>query len=200
MNKKILLVMLAVLLIVPASAFALDFIGLRIGPAAMYRLERDAEDKLIIPELGDITKEDLRFGVDARLNLTILEGNVLALVDKSDTGSEAYWTITTYANAGLSLRVFPFLRLGVFAGPKFDIYYSAEDGFDLDGVPDVDGILGGGVNIKVSGDFAIGKLSLSTFGIAETNVKFEELGDSGLDELFTSPKVSVGASVLFNIF
>ncbi len=200
MNKKIVVFMLAVLLIVPASAFASDFIGLRIGPAAMYRLERDADDKLIVPDLGDIDTDDLRFGVDARLNLTILEGNVLALIDKSESAGEEYWTITTYANAGISFRLFPFLRLGVFAGPKFDIYYSAEDGFDLDNVPDVEGVLGGGVNLKVSGDFRIGKLSLSTFGIAETNVKFEELGDSGLDELFTSPKVSVGASILFNIF
>jgi len=190
MKKRVLFLVLAALLIMPATAFSANLLGFRIGPSALYNTPMEEIDEF---SFEDLEVEDFSFGVDARLNFAVLEGNVLAYFSKA---SEDVWSVDTLLNAGLSFPVAEILRLGVFAGPRFTFNIGGDDEleeFDW---------LNYGLNLKGSADFMLGNLGLSVFSIVDTNMNIGDLGedDFSFGDIFDDPSFSVGASLLFTVF
>ncbi len=191
MRKRVMLLVLAALLVLPATAFGANLLGLRIGPSALYMTPlEDFEDEM----LQNIELEDFKFGVDARLNFSVLEGNALAYFSRM-ADAEDVWSVDTLLNAGLSFPVANVLRLGAFAGPRFTFNIGEDEEAEYD-------VMDFGLNFKGTADFMIGNLGLSVFSIVDTGVKLGEIGedDFEFDQLFADPSISFGASLLFTVF
>lgn len=200
MSKKIIVLVLAILLVLPASIFAIDLIGLRVGPAAMLNAPISLEG--LDPDyFTTLTLDDLTFGVDARLNLSILEGNVMALVTPATFEGEivgAY--LDAYVNAGLSIELLSLLKVGVFAGPMFSFYV---DETGVSGGPEnEDDLLSAGLNLRLTADVVLGGISVGATYIVETDVLLGDLiaGTVQPDQVFVNPMGKAGVSVLFSLF
>lgn len=203
MKKRIILLTMAALLVVPFSAFAVDLLGFRVGPAVMYDHPFTPDSE--IPDEFDSSK--LTFGADARFNFSLLEANTLLLVTPPEMEGGEVWTINAYLNGGLSFDVANLVKLGAFVGPKIMVEYNqAEEKFTayengteiLD--PDLQDLLNAGVNVKLSADVLLGGISLSAFLLADTNIDFENLFDGDIENMFEGESAKVGVSALFTIF
>ncbi len=199
MSKKLVVIMLVILLIVPASVFAVDMIGLRVGPIAMLNaeLDLDSEADNFGIDYENLTAEDFTFGADVRMNFSVVEVNALALITPT---SDDYSTgnIDVYANAGLSLSLFQIVRLGASAGPMFTVAYGEEDPEN----DPLDGIMETNLNLRLTADVMLGDFSVGVTGIMETGNSLNSLieGTSDFSEMFDEPHVKAGVSAMFAIF
>lgn len=200
MSKKIVVLVLAILLVLPASIFAMDLIGLRVGPAAMLNAPISI-DGLDPDYFTTLTLDDFTFGVDARLNLSILEGNVMALVTPETLDNEiigAY--LDAYINAGVSIELLSLLKVGIFAGPMFSFYV---DESGVSGGPESeDDLLSAGLNLRLTADVNLGGISVGATYIVETDVLIGDLiaGEVSPEDVFVNPMGKAGVSVLFSLF
>ncbi|MDA3833560.1 MAG: hypothetical protein PF495_09200 [Spirochaetales bacterium] len=190
MSKKFVLVLLAIMLAVPASVFAVDLIGLRIGPAAMIggKLEEIQKPGFF----KDLDSSNFTFGADARLNFSLLEVNALALYTPEGEVDPA--TVDLYANAGASLSLLNILRLGVSAGPKVTILVGEENDMSEEDPLDM------ALNLRLSGDVELGDLSIGASAIFPTTytLKMATDGDPLPKDIFDEGLF--GVSVLFALF
>lgn len=129
--KKVML--LALIALLPAAAFA----QLGIGPAAFYNSPVLAGEAI---ESEDLDAEHFTFGANARLKLSLLHGEALALVSLSPFTSDIFLDV----GAEIDLAV---LRLSAGIGPK--LTYTSDEGF-----------FRGGYNLKLNADIVLGSLSV----------------------------------------
>ncbi len=195
MSKRVVLVVLALLMVVPASIFAVDLIGLRVGPTAMMNTTLDFDSPNWGIDVDGIGLESFTYGADIRMNLSVIEVNALALVTALEDDYSAV-ALDVYANAGLSMSLFDILRLGASAGPKFTVNLGDENVIDgLDEDP-----MNWGLNLRLTADIELGDLSIGASAIMDTNVSLENIGDFEAATLFENPTGLFGVSAMFAIF
>lgn len=199
MSKKLIMVVLAVLLIVPSSLFAVDLIGLRVGPTAM--LNGTVNEETDFSEVFEnLELENFTFGADVRMNFTLLEVNALATVSEMDLDAKT-GTVEVYTNAGVSVPLLSIFRFGVTAGPKFEFAYDA-DGF-TGSEDNPEDVLEAKLNLRGTADLVLGDLSVGLTGIMTTPHSINDVINDNVEDftaMFDSPEVQVGVSVLFAIF
>lgn len=198
MSKKLLVVMVIILLVLPVSVFAIDLIGLKVGPAAMMNGSLDPEAADYIFGNDEISVEDFTFGADVRMNLSIVEVNALALVTSLNEDFTAV-DLDLYTNAGLSISLMNFLKVGASVGPMFTAHLG--DTSEIDGIDDDP--MDWGLNLRLTADVELGDLSVGASAIFDTDVMLGDVVDgetSGFEGLFDNPTGLFGVSALFAIF
>ncbi len=144
MKKAILIG--ALLALLPAAAFA----ELGLGGAAMmkspYLLGQSVSK-------DDLNVNQFTFGGDARLKLSLLQGEALVMYAAGDVQS-----LNIYLDAGVALDLL-LLRLSAGIGPNF-VYNFGESS-----------PLQSGLNAKVSADVKLGKLSVGLSYIMDLSLK-----------------------------
>ena len=202
MGKKVLFLVLIVLLILPVSVFAFDLIGLRVGPTAMLNTPIDPE---MIPEdfFENLTAEDFSFGVNARFNLTVLEMNVLALIEPILESNElvgAY--VQANLGAGVSIALMDMVKLGIFAGPTISFAIFDGEFFPIDLPMDEDELFASTLFLRMAADVMLGGLSVGATYIVDTRTNLNNIFDEGFEfrTLFDNMIGKAGVSVLFELF
>lgn len=206
MKMRNLLIILTVLMVIPSSIFAVDLIGLRVGPTAMLKapIDPDPQD---IPEdyFENLSLDDFSFGVDARLNLAVFEVNVLALIDPLLNSSNNIVGALVQANvgAGVSLALLDMVRLGVFAGPSVAFKMSNGSFIRGPGFPlDVDDVFASNLFLRAAVDVMLGGFSVGGTYIIDTNTNLNTIFEDDFDAstLFDNLMGKAGVSVLFELF
>jgi len=204
MKKRILFLVLAVLMILPASIFAVDLIGFRLGPTAMLNVPFNPEN---IPEdfFEELSFDDFSFGVDARLNLAVFEVNVLALVDPLLNGSNEMVGALVQANvgAGVSIALFDMVRLGLFAGPSLSFVVDNGSFIPGPGFPlTEDDLFASNLFLRAAVDVMLGGISVGATYIVDTNTNLNNMFLPGFElvELLDNVIGKAGVSVLFEVF
>jgi hypothetical protein len=204
MKKKILFLMLAVLMILPASVFAIDLIGFRVGPTAMLNAPINPEN---LPEdfFGNLSIDDFSFGVDARFNLAVFEVNALALVDPLLNESDELVGALVKANvgAGVSIALLDMVRLGLFAGPSFAFTVADGDFIPGPGFPmGEDDLFASNLFLRAAVDVMLGGISVGATYIVDTNTNLNNIFLPGFDPATLLDNVigKAGVSVLFEVF
>jgi hypothetical protein len=204
MSKKIVILLLAMMIALPASIFGADLLGFRIGPAAMLNGSLVDGDENYIGDEGfynNLSAEDFTFGADARFNFALLEVNALALMTPGSESEVTEPRIDLYANAGVSVSLLNLLRVGASVGPNF-VFYVGEDG--LSGGPDdEEDVLSAKLNLRLTGDVQLGDLSIGASAIFGTSATFNDMFDGNFDAfeeegLFDEGKF--GVSAMFALF
>ena len=205
MKNKILFLILAVLMILPASVFAIDLIGLRVGPTAMLNAPINPED---IPAdfFDNLSMDDFSFGVDARFNLALFEVNALALIDPllSESGGD-FQGVLVQANvgAGVSIALLDMVRLGLFAGPS--ISFKIENGAFIPGddFPLGEGdLFASNLFLRAAVDVMLGDFSVGATYIVDTNTNLNNILDPEFEPASLVDHIigKAGVSVLFALF
>ncbi len=188
MSKRVLVLVIAAMLIIPATAFGAGLLGLRVGPTAILDLDEDG-----LPEEFDIA--DFQFGADARFNFTIVELGLLTRIQMPKEDDDP-WNIDALPTAGVSLPLLPMLKVGAGLGPNLN--FKIGDSVDGD-----DDIMNASLSLRGTADLSLGGLSLSVFGLVNSSTTFNQLFDDpdvGFTEFFEDPNYSLGVSLLFTIF
>ncbi|MGM0431970.1 MAG: hypothetical protein ACQEQU_04595 [Spirochaetota bacterium] len=199
MSKKLVIVLLALLLALPTSLFAADLIGLRIGPAAMIggSLDENATNYILDDNfVKDAWPDGYSFGADARFNFSLLEVNALALLSSNDSANTT--ELDVYANAGTSISLLNFLRVGASAGPLLNVTV----GDDVS-VEEQESLMDLGLNLRLTGDIELGDLSLGLSAIFETGATVNKIKEDGFknavgDQVFEEGLF--GVSAMFALF
>jgi len=203
MQKKMIFLILAVLMTLPASVFAVDLIGLRIGPTAMLNAPINPED---IPEdfFGDLSIDDFSFGVDARFNLAVFELNALALIDPLMNLSNEMVGALVQANvgAGVSFALLDMVQLGLFAGPSISFILYNGDIFPLDVPMTEEDLFASNLFLRAAVDVMLGGLSVGGTYIVDTNTNLNNIFEPGFDPASLLDNIigRAGVSVLFELF
>jgi hypothetical protein len=156
---------LAVILLLVALPMAL-FADFYLGPTAMYK--GNPQMLTTVPNAGD-----LAFGAEARLNLSLFEGQAMALYNLNQS-------INTYLDVGLVLNL-AIVSVGVGVGPNFFVNFmpgapeAASFGFNAKAHVDLN--LGG---IKISGYYMVILESISVANIQDSL----NFGTAGISLLF----------------
>jgi hypothetical protein len=160
MNKKLLALAVAVCVLAPMtlSARAFDF---NLGATAQYQKDVISEP-VEIDDLIDIN--NYRFGAEARLNFILLEVSETALLGSTDFNGADAIEFTNHLAAGIYTDVADVVRLGLLAGPEFEMKIT-EDGIkNGDGTEFefLDLVMESNFTYKAHADFLLGKaLTLS---------------------------------------
>ncbi|GEM_PF-990735 len=201
MKKRILFLILAVLMILPASVFAVDLIGLRVGPTAMLNAPINPEN---IPEdfFEDLSIEDFSFGVDARFNLAVFEMNVLALISPwTESGELVGAYVQANVGAGVSLPLLDMVRLGLFAGPSISFVVYDGGVFPLDVPMTEDELFSSNLFLRAAVDVMLGDISVGATYIVDTNTNLNNIVKDGFDpSMLDNVMGKAGVSVLFELF
>ena len=206
MKKKMLVMVLAALLILPAYVFAVDLIGLRVGPAFITNETVDLTAEDLVDQIkAQLSPDKLSYGADVRLNLSVIEANVLALISQGidDQGDvvPGVWNIDAYANAGLGISLLNFVRLGVSAGPKIEVNFAdGEASTSLDDA-EIDP-LALDLNLRLTADVMLGDFSIGGSLIMETGKNFTEIADDPefFKTLLDTPSAKLGVSAMIALF
>lgn len=203
MKNKILFLMMAILMILPVSVFAIDLIGFRVGPTAML-------NALINPELPEdvfdnLGIDDFSFGVDARFNLAVFEVNAIALVDPLLNESDELVGALVNANigAGVSIALLDMVKLGFFAGPALSFKIGSDGILSGDDVPlGENDLFASNLFLRAAVDVMLGSISVGATYIVDTNTNLNKMFTSGFEpsELFDKVIGRAGVSVLFEVF
>jgi hypothetical protein len=193
MKKKTIGLLLIIMLVLPASVFAGGFLGFKVGAAGILNYPINLET-FEPEELKDVTLEDLSFGLDARLNVSVLEVSALLQGQAGDESAEVFGHI----GLGLSLELLNLIDLGITAGPKFSAVIDEEgvtpdiDPENLDDVP---------LYIRATADVNLGGISVGGFLMVDPKVTIGQLKNSELPDPETvSPMAEIGLSVMLSLF
>jgi hypothetical protein len=176
--KRILLAVLIIAVFAPALTFA----DLQIGAVAMYK-----GDPATISVSG-LGLQDFTFGLDARLNLGLLQGSLSALYYPADisTVTPIPASLVALTDIGLCIDIL-FFRLGAGIGPNF--FIALEDTEDPDALPV-------GVNLKFTGEVMLGSFSLGLVGYYYVS----SFSDFAEPDFFSRAKPFFGVSALYKLF
>ncbi len=181
MKKRIVIIMIAVMLAIPAAVFAGD--GLSIGATAMLMpMQYDEYNDLVPVSLGDIidnadliaeqiTAEDLMYGAELRLDFSLFQISNLAFYD-SDLG-----VLMGMADAGLYLDL-GIIGLGAGVGANYLTDFT--DGVIL------------AYNAKVNADLILGPFILSSYVMGYTDDPEAVVDENDIGGI-------VGVSALFQL-
>ncbi len=187
----------------PVSLFAVDLIGLRIGPTAMLNYEINPEE---VDEdfFANLEIDDFSLGLDARFNLTVFEVNALALIEpKTNDDGDLYGAnIKANIGAGISLPLLDIIRLGVFAGPALNFALTPEGIEDDDFPMSEDELFASNLFLRLTADVMLGNISVGGTYILDTNTNLNNILDPGFEpgDVFDSLIGQAGVSVLFELF
>jgi hypothetical protein len=177
--KKLGILVLVMVAVIPAFAFA-DF---QIGGVAMYKGEPAS---VTVKSLGI---DDFTFGVDARLKFSIIQGSLAVLYYPEDAnGAGLPASLMALADIGLSFDIL-FVRLGAGVGPNFTLALGDSNWTEQSPIPL-------GMNVKLSAEVMLGKISLGLVGYYAIN-SFSDLTRPNFID-YTRPWV--GVSALFKLF
>jgi hypothetical protein len=109
--KKIAAISAALLVLLPAAAFA-GFLDLSVGVIAELNTPIALESMEPYSPIEDLTADDITFGIDSRLSLSILESS-----SKIWIGSD-WWGF--YTGGGIKLSLLDLIDIGINAGPYFE--------------------------------------------------------------------------------
>ncbi len=201
MSKRVLILLVVFLL--PASVFAVDLIGLRVGPTAMlnYPINPEAVDEDFF---SNLEIDDFSLGIDARFNLTVFEVNALALIEpKTNVDGDLYGAnIKANIGAGISLPLLDIVKLGVFAGPAVNFALTTE-GLEEDDFPmSQDELFASNLFLRLTADVMLGNISVGGTYILDTNTNLNNVLDPEFDPgtIFDNLIGQAGVSVLFELF
>ncbi len=173
MKKRMVLMMIVVMIAVPAALFAGD--GISLGMTAIYDTPLtigEVMDMEEAPEIPEIDPEDLLYGAEVRLDLSLFQVGAEILY------SEDLGAAVLYTNAGVYLDL-GIIGFGAGAGPVV--------------ITDFSDAMITGYNVKATADLRLGSLILSTYaaGLVEdlTNIADE----------YEDMDMAIGASVLIQL-
>lgn len=179
MNKRLLALAVAVCVLAPMtlSARAFDF---NMGVTAQYQKDVISEDV----EADDILDLDnYRFGAEARFNFLLLEISDTALLGSTEFNGIDAIEFTNHIAAGIYSDVADVVRLGIGAGPEFEMKVSKDGVYNGDGdeFEFLDIIMESNFTYKAHVDFLLGKaLTLSATYTLPTEFN---LNDASLEKL-----------------
>ena len=199
MKKKLLVLCLVVMFVLPATVFAGSFLGLKVGAAAILNFPIDIKtgepidpftgDPISFDELG---LDDLSFGADVRFNVSIVELAALVQGQVYDEGALVFG----HVGLGLSLELLGLVDLGITAGPWLGatIWYNGEvyPWFDPEDFKSWD------LTVRATADVNLGGLSVGGFVMVDPGVTIGNLMDPYFDpDTITVPATArAGVSVL----
>ena len=199
MKKKLFVLCLAILLVLPATLFAGSFLGLKVGAAAILNepIPLDPESTF---DPTQISIDDLSFGADIRLNVSVLEVSSLIqgmVMDWGEYGMGAY--LYSYVGAGLSLELFGLVDFGITAGPFIDAIVTESGDFwtslDEATIEEQSLYLRGTVDVNLGG------ISVGLFAMVDPQVTIGDLMDPAFDPgSIAEPTSAIGGiSVLLGL-
>lgn len=202
MNKKfrmVCILALVVLLVVPMTLSASNFLGLKVGPTAKLAQTFTLET-LETTDLSEFSVNDLCFGVDARLNVSVLEvaanAEFIGMISDIFETSEPGVILSTFLSGGLSINLLGLLDVAVTAGPM--VYIAAGPNFGVELM--FDDINSAPLMIRTSADLSLGGISVGGFVLVDPKVSIGEImAPDFVYNPATEPTAQVGVSVLFNL-
>jgi len=198
MKKKLLVLCLVVMFVLPSMVFAGSFLGLKVGAAAILNFPVDLEtgepfdpitgDSISIDTLG---LEDLSFGADVRFNVSVIE---LAVVVQGQMYEDAAF-IFGHIGLGVSLELLGLVDLGVTAGPMLSAV--AWDG-GIEPLFDPEDFETWDLTIRATADVNLGGISVGGFVMVYPGVTIGNLMDPDFEPALVDvpTTATVGVSVL----
>lgn len=181
MKKKLLLLIAAALILLPTAVFA-D--GFWIGPTALYK-DTLSFDEAVDSNWGeDAEADDFYYGLDARLEMGMIEGSMLAIYDDRLEGYDL-GLLRTYFDIGLSFDIALF-DFGIGVGPNFISVIDDDADYQSDPIEV-------GSNLKLSADLKLENVSLGAYFMYE----LDDLSD--IDDIGDNTTGLVGLSALFRL-
>lgn len=194
MKKKALILVMALLLLIPAAAFAGDFLGLQIGASALYLQSFDVSgDWSVDPDT--ITVDNLLFGADVRVSASIVEVSTLLLpLDYGDFEGDYYLYAYAFPGIGVSIDLLGLVDVAATVGPAVQFMASTNGMFDTD--IDYAPLMG-----RLTADVNLGSLSVGGYLLFLSDIPFMSLFDPDFDlGLVTLPtNAYVGVSATLNL-
>ena len=148
MKKKLLVLCLVVMFVLPATVFAGGFLGLKVGAAAILNEEINLKN-LEETDFSGIGLDSFSFGADVRFNITIVEiaaliqGQLMKGAEANTalfpeplrgtapvsepapfTNDEDVVYLSGQVGLGLGINLLGLVNLGVSVGPELGIYAS----------------------------------------------------------------------------
>ncbi len=222
MKKKLLVLCLVVLFVLPAAVFAGGFLGLKVGAAAILNEEIDLKN-LDETDLSGIGLDSFSFGADVRFNITIVEISALiqgqlmkgaeantALFPEPLRGTAPAPAPFTYdedvvylygqVGLGLGINLLGLVNLGVSVGPELGIYASKSVQ-----VPTVnfDAYMDFPLKVRANVGVNLGGISVGGFLLVDPNVTIGDVLDKEFDwqAIAAIPATATaGVSVMLALF
>jgi len=173
MKKKLLVLCLVVMFVLPATVFAGSFLGLKVGAAAVLNEPINLEN-IEETDFSEIGLDSFSFGADIRFNVSVVEVAALVLGQVYEEGALLYG----HVGLGASLELLGLVDLGITAGPwlaaeiwegEFYPYFDPED---FESFP---------LTIRATADVNLGGISVGGFVMVNPGVTIGELMDPGFD-------------------
>ena len=209
MKKKLLVLCLVVMFILPATVFAGGLLGLKVGAAAIlnYPIDLETFEPAMVDEF---TVDDFTLGADIRANVSFVQ---LAAVIQShpvppimDMDTELM-VLEGHIGLGATLDFMGLVNLGITAGPMFgalvgqDVFMPAVNMGGGAYAPlddDLEVLKYAPVIIRVTADVNLGGISAGLFAMVNSGVTVGELMDGVIPDDISTTAI-VGASVLVSV-
>jgi len=214
MKKKLLVLCLVVMFVLPATVFAGSFLGLKVGAAAILNEPINLEN--VDPEyfLG-VEMEDIGFGADIRFNVSVVELAALVQGQMVSSFNADYLILSGHLGVGVSLELLGLVDLGVTIGPTLD-YIT-----DIDGDSSWLGVLTNRENptagyiieidennyeilpleIRATADVNLGGISVGGFVMVDPGVTIGDVMDPNFNpaDIEVDTTATVGISVMVSL-
>ncbi len=193
MKKKLLVLCLVVMLVLPATVFAGSFLGLKVGAAATLKEDINLDD-LEATDFSAIGLDSFSLGADVRFNVSIAE--VSAVIEGQMEGDWLY--LYGYTGLGLSLELLGLVDLGLTAGPMLAAVIDTTTGESLSSFDFMDPEYMNLI-VRATADVNLGGISVGGFVMVDPGVTFADLMDPGFEpgSITVPTTATVGVSVLF---
>lgn len=208
MKKKLLIVMVLVAVLVPATLSAKMF-DLSLGPSVQFKpdLGQLTDDSADLGELFT-SLDSYAFGADLRLKILLAQVDVAATFGQHvDASDNKYTEISVLTTGGVSFDLFGFTRLGIGLGPRFRVLFGDDGASVLNENRNVetwenlgDAFIKSPLALRATADFKIGKMWLGVNYSLDTKYTFEKYDE--FDKLFSPnwDEGRFGVSLLFSFF
>ena len=187
MKKKLLVICLVIMFVLPVTVFAGSFLGLKVGAAAILNFPIDLEtgepfdpmtgDPISFDELGI---DNVSFGADVRVNVSVVELAALLQGQVFPDGAFLYG----HVGLGLSLELLGLVDFGVTAGPFLAAIVEPEGVTPLF---DPENFKSFPLHVRVTADANLGGISVGGFLLVDPKVSIGQL----MDPLFDPSSIDV---------
>ena len=190
MKKKLLVVCLVIMFVLPVSVFAGSFLGLKVGVAAILNEPINLEE-VDVDYFTELGLEDLTFGADIRVNVSVVE--LAALVQGQAVPELDAVYLYGHVGLGLSLELLGLVDLGVTAGPWVEALINADGDyittFDIQDPDTMD------LFIRLTADANLGGISVGGFLMVDPGLTIGDL----MNPLFDPSDITVDTTALAGI-
>jgi hypothetical protein len=197
MNKRLLMVLVIILLLFPATVFAGNLLGLSIGASAILLEEIPLEGDIDF-DPADIDMEDLYIGGEVRFNISLLELSLQILpINYGEMDDVFYLHAYVLPGIGLSIEMFDLVDLGVTIGTWGEAAastggYFETSFYEFEDLP---------LFFKASVDFNLGFLSIGGFAYMFPELTIGQVINSDFEPgtLELPSGAYIGVSALINL-